>query len=63
MSLTCLSNTADPFVLRCAVVIFREDGLALEGGCVFCPRGHKDDAFNLPQTGDISHLKGYWISF
>ena len=30
----------DPFVLRCAVIIFREDGLAREGGCIFCPRHH-----------------------
>ena len=31
----------DPFVLRCAVVIFRQDGLAREGECVFCPCGYQ----------------------
>ena len=29
----------DPFVLPCAAVIFREDCIAQEGGCLFCPRG------------------------
>ena len=32
----------DPIVLRCAVVIFREDGLAREGRCVCCPRVHQE---------------------
>ena len=37
----------DPFVLRCAVVIFRQDGLAREGECVFCPCGYQSRRWRL----------------